>query len=72
LNSDADGVTLANNIWNLFLGGSSSTRPFGSAVLDGVDLDIEVGAPTGYAAFVNQIRMLSAGASKQCVFTFIF
>ncbi|KAJ7337723.1 glycoside hydrolase family 18 protein [Mycena albidolilacea] len=64
LNSDADGVTLANNIWNLFLGGSSSARPFGSAVLDGVDLDIEVGAPTGYAAFVNQIRMLSAGASK--------
>ncbi|KAJ6529109.1 glycoside hydrolase [Mycena vulgaris] len=64
LNSDADGVTLANNIWNLFLGGSSSKRPFGSAVLDGVDLDIEVGAPTGYAAFVNQIRMLSAGASK--------
>ncbi|KAJ6565036.1 glycoside hydrolase superfamily [Mycena vulgaris] len=64
LNSDADGVTLANNIWNLFLGGSSSERPFGSAVLDGVDLDIEVGAPTGYAAFVNQIRMLSAGASK--------
>ncbi|KAF7359868.1 Glycoside hydrolase family 18 protein [Mycena venus] len=64
LSSDAQGVAFANTIWNLFLGGSSSTRPFGSAVLDGVDLDIEVGAPTGYAAFATQIRTLSAGASK--------
>ncbi|KAJ7113572.1 glycoside hydrolase superfamily, partial [Mycena epipterygia] len=64
LYSDAQGVDFANTIWNLFLGGSSSTRPFGSAVLDGVDLDVEVGDPTGYAAFVSQIRALSAGASK--------
>ncbi|KAJ7244624.1 glycoside hydrolase superfamily [Mycena haematopus] len=62
--SDAQGTAFANTIWDLFLGGSSSTRPFGSAVLDGVDLDIEVGAPTGFAAFANQIRSLSAGASK--------
>jgi chitinase len=33
--SDAEGVAFANTVWNLFLGGSSSTRPFGSAVLDG-------------------------------------
>ncbi|KAJ7646128.1 glycoside hydrolase superfamily [Mycena rosella] len=64
LSSDAQGVAFANTIWDLFLGGSSSTRPFGTAVLDGVDLDIEVGSPTGYAAFVSQIRALSAGASK--------
>ncbi|KAJ7113405.1 glycoside hydrolase superfamily, partial [Mycena epipterygia] len=64
LSSDAQGIDFANTIWNLFLGGSSSTRPFGSAVLDGVDLDIEVGDPTGYAAFVSQIRALSAGAGK--------
>ena len=25
----------AVTVWNLFLGGSSSTRPFGNAVLDG-------------------------------------
>ncbi|KAJ7244644.1 glycoside hydrolase, partial [Mycena haematopus] len=62
--SDAQGTAFANTIWDLFLGGSSSTRPFGSAVLDGVDLDIEVGPPTGFAAFANQIRSLSAGASK--------
>ncbi|KAJ7642035.1 glycoside hydrolase superfamily [Roridomyces roridus] len=63
--SDAQGTAFANTVWNLFLGGTSSTRPFGSAILDGVDLDIEIGAPTGFAAFVNQIRALSAGANKQ-------
>ncbi|KAJ7239143.1 glycoside hydrolase family 18 protein [Mycena rebaudengoi] len=69
LTSDAEGVTFANNIWNLFLGGSSSTCPFGSVVLDGVDLDIEVGDPTGYAAFVNRIRALSASSSKHYYIT---
>lgn len=33
--SDAQGVQFADTVWNLFLGGSSSTRPFGDAVLDG-------------------------------------
>ncbi|TFK57492.1 class III chitinase [Heliocybe sulcata] len=61
---DSQGQAFADTIWNLFLGGSSSTRPFGSAVLDGVDLDIEGGSATGYAAFVNQIRSHANGASK--------
>lgn len=33
--SDAQGTAFADQIWNLFLGGTSSTRPFGGAVLDG-------------------------------------
>ena len=33
--SDTDAKTFAHTVWNLFLGGSSSTRPFGKAVLDG-------------------------------------
>ena len=33
--SDDQGETLADTVWDLFLGGSSSTRPFGDAVLDG-------------------------------------
>ncbi|KAF7312135.1 Glycoside hydrolase [Mycena indigotica] len=86
LTSDAQGVQFANTIWNLFLGGSSSTRPFGAAVLDGqvtilvltelsiftiirIDLDIEGGGPTGFAAFVTQIRTLSANASKKYYIT---
>ena len=28
-------AAFADQVWNLFLGGSSSTRPFGAAVLDG-------------------------------------
>jgi chitinase len=41
---DDQGTAFAETIWNLFLGGTSSTRPFGSAVLDGIDLDIEGGS----------------------------
>lgn len=74
--SDSQATSFAQTIWSLFLGGSSSTRPFGSAILDGVDLDIEGGGSTYYAAFVNEIRSLASGASKtyyvtaapQCVF----
>ena len=32
---DAQAQAFAKTVWNLFLGGSSSTRPFGDAVLDG-------------------------------------
>ncbi|KAI0058757.1 glycoside hydrolase [Artomyces pyxidatus] len=63
--SDSIAKSFADKIWNLFLGGSSSTRPFGKAVLDGVDLDIESGSPDHYAAFVNQIRAHATGASKR-------
>ncbi|PFH52902.1 carbohydrate-binding module family 5 protein [Amanita thiersii Skay4041] len=63
--SDAQAQTFADTIWNLFLGGSSSTRPFGNAVLDGIDLDIEGGGSTGFAAFVNRIRSHASGASKR-------
>ncbi|KAF8898407.1 class III chitinase [Infundibulicybe gibba] len=74
--SDSQATTFAQTIWDMFLGGSSSTRPFGSAVLDGVDLDIEGGGSASYATFVNKIRSLASGANKkyyitaapQCVF----
>jgi chitinase len=61
---DAQAEEFAQTVWDLFLGGDSDTRPFGDAILDGVDLDIEGGASTGYVAFVNKIRSLSDGASK--------
>ncbi|CAA7258783.1 unnamed protein product [Cyclocybe aegerita] len=74
--SDDQASNFAQTIWDMFLGGSSSTRPFGSAVLDGVDLDIEGGGSSHYDVFVNKIRSLASGASKkyyitaapQCVF----
>ena len=37
--NDEEGKDFAHMIWNLFLGGSSTTRPLDDAVLDGVDLE---------------------------------
>jgi len=57
--SDAQAVTFAGTIWDMFLGGNSTAlpKPFGEGViLDGVDLDIEGGTNVGYAAFVNELR----------------
>jgi chitinase len=36
---DAEAKDFAHTIWNLFLGGSSATRPLDDAILDGVDLE---------------------------------
>ncbi|KAK1230753.1 Chitinase 2 [Marasmius sp. AFHP31] len=65
--SDAQAEQFADTVWNLFLGGSSpSGRPFGNAVLDGIDLNLEGDVPsTGYVAFVNRIRSHADGASKK-------
>ncbi|KAK0204637.1 glycoside hydrolase family 18 protein [Desarmillaria ectypa] len=63
--SDSQAEQFAQTIWDLFLGGSSNTRPFGDAVLDGIDLDIEGGGSTGFVAFVNKIRSLASGANKK-------
>ncbi|KAH9937421.1 class III chitinase [Fomitopsis serialis] len=61
---DSEAESFADQIWNLFLGGSSDYRPFGSVVLDGVDLDIEGGSETGYAAFNTQLRTHFTSADK--------
>ncbi|CAM0141270.1 Chitinase 2 [Umbelopsis sp. WA50703] len=63
--SDSDATSFADELWNLFFGGSSSDRPFGAAVLDGIDLDIENGGSTGYVAFVNQLQTHFQAASKK-------
>ncbi|KAF8649840.1 hypothetical protein AX16_005603 [Volvariella volvacea WC 439] len=67
--SDSQARQFAKTIWDLFLGGRSSMRPFGDAILDGVDLDIESGSPAHYAAFVNELRSLSANADKRYYIT---
>jgi len=54
--SDSQAETFADTVWNLFGGGSSSTRPFDDAIIDGFDLDIEGGSTTGYTAFVNRLQ----------------
>jgi chitinase len=43
LSSTAEATNLASYLWDNFLGGTSSSRPLGDAVLDGIDFDIEAG-----------------------------
>ena len=43
LTSEGDARDVAAYLWNNYLGGSSSSRPLGDAVLDGIDFDIELG-----------------------------
>ncbi|KAI6165796.1 glycoside hydrolase superfamily [Pisolithus thermaeus] len=67
--NDSQAEAFAQTVWDLFLEGSSPDRPFGSAVLDGVDLDIESGNQTGYATFVTSLRALMDKGSKQYYIT---
>jgi len=62
--SDAQAVTFAHTVWNMFLGGSGAIRPFGNAIFDGVDLDIEGGSAVGYVAFINTLRAHFASGSR--------
>ncbi|KAI9110332.1 hypothetical protein K1719_018774 [Acacia pycnantha] len=41
LSSNADSKNVSDYLWNNFLGGSSSSRPLGDAILDGIDFYIE-------------------------------
>ncbi|KAH1115098.1 hypothetical protein J1N35_008476 [Gossypium stocksii] len=43
LTSAEDARQVATYLWNNFLGGTSSSRPLGDAILDGVNFDIEGG-----------------------------
>ncbi|PFH49205.1 glycoside hydrolase family 18 protein [Amanita thiersii Skay4041] len=62
---DSQAEGFAELIWNTFLGGKNDIRPFGSAILDGIDLDIESGNGAHYAAFVQRIRSLAQNDDKR-------
>ncbi|KAM7499738.1 hypothetical protein LguiA_024152 [Lonicera macranthoides] len=74
LSSPADATEVANYLWNNFLGGQSSNRPLGSAVLDGIDFDIESGSgqywddlARALSGFSSQ-RRVYLSAAPQCPF----
>ncbi len=67
--SDAQGEAFAQTMWDLFLGGSSPSRPFQRAVIDGIDLDIEGGSTTGYSAFVKELRSLMNASGRRYFIT---
>ncbi|KAL9539397.1 hypothetical protein MBANPS3_010287 [Mucor bainieri] len=54
--NDADAESFADTLWNIFGAGESDTRPFGDAIIDGFDLDIEGGGSTGYVAMIKRLR----------------
>ncbi|KAI8083176.1 glycoside hydrolase superfamily [Halteromyces radiatus] len=57
LNSGKDGKMWADQLWNTFGNGQvGNKRPFGKAVVDGFDLDIEAGSVEGYSTFVKTMR----------------
>ncbi|KAF8926842.1 glycoside hydrolase family 18 protein [Dissophora ornata] len=58
------GEAFAEKMWDLFLGGSSNTRPFGDAIVDGVDLDLEKGTNLGYVAFIQTLRKKFATSGR--------
>ncbi|XP_068709857.1 uncharacterized protein [Montipora foliosa] len=60
LGSTENAKKLAYYIWNMFLGGKEmqDRRPFLWAVMDGVDLNIEIGSHKYYPDFVREMRRL--------------
>ncbi|XP_022147474.1 acidic endochitinase-like [Momordica charantia] len=78
LSSSADARKVAIYLWNNFLGGniSSSSRPLGSVVLDGIDFDIEGGTTQHWdelARFLSEFghrsgKKVYLTAAPQCPF----
>ncbi|OWB73040.1 hypothetical protein B5S31_g2772 [[Candida] boidinii] len=75
--SDSVAEGFAETLWNMFGAGSATERPFGDAVIDGFDFDIENNISTGYAALATKLREYYAqdssknyyiSASPQCVY----
>jgi chitinase len=65
--SDSQAQSFAHTLWGMFFEGTAALRPFGSAVLDGVDLDVEGGSTVGYAAFVKTLRSLMSSGRKSYI-----
>ncbi|KAI9202678.1 glycoside hydrolase superfamily [Polychytrium aggregatum] len=61
LGSAGEATDFANRLWNTFLNGNVNdpTRPFGDAVFNGFDLDVENNLPNNYDAFAKAYRALA-------------
>ncbi|XP_054782587.1 G-type lectin S-receptor-like serine/threonine-protein kinase CES101 [Prosopis cineraria] len=66
--------SVSDYLWNTFLGGNSSSRPFGDAILDGVNFDIRYSTPywKDLALYLKShssaTRRVLLSASPQCRF----
>ena len=75
LSSTDDANQVATYLWNNFLGGKSSSRPLGDAILDGIDFDIEAGTDQYWddlarflSGYSNQGKKVYLTAAPQCPF----
>ncbi|KAL0718234.1 hypothetical protein Bca4012_067556 [Brassica carinata] len=75
IGSKEDAKVVADYLWNNFLGGKSSSRPLGDAVLDGIDFNIELGSPQHWdnlarflSKFGNRGRKVYLTGAPQCPF----
>ncbi|KAJ3695177.1 hypothetical protein LUZ60_000554 [Juncus effusus] len=64
LTSASDAQTVAQYLWNNYLSGSSSNRPLGSAILDGIDFDIELGGMSYYDQLAKYLSAYSTSSKK--------
>ncbi|XVE50273.1 hypothetical protein DITRI_Ditri01bG0149000 [Diplodiscus trichospermus] len=64
LNSSTDARQVATYLWNNFLGGQSSSRPLGDAVLNGIDFDIEGGTNQHWDDLARYLSRYSKSGKK--------
>ncbi|KAK9672544.1 hypothetical protein RND81_12G107200, partial [Saponaria officinalis] len=75
LSSASDAQQVADYLWNNFISGTSNSRPFGTAVLDGIDFDIEAGTNANWDVLAKALQGHSTpqkkvylSAAPQCPF----
>ncbi|WVZ68089.1 hypothetical protein U9M48_017079 [Paspalum notatum var. saurae] len=77
LSSEGDARDVAAYLWNNYLGGTSSSRPLGDAVLDGIDFDIELGGAKYWDSLARDLKNMGKNqggkgvllsAAPQCPF----
>ncbi|KAI0225296.1 Chitinase 2 [Massospora cicadina] len=56
---------VANDIWNMYMGGHHSMRPFHNATLDGINLNLESGNQNNYDVFLKTLRSRFNNADKE-------
>ncbi|KAF8037967.1 hypothetical protein BT93_B0728 [Corymbia citriodora subsp. variegata] len=64
VNSKQDAARIAAYLWNNFLGGNSSSRPLGDAVLNGIDFDVEGGSNAHFDDLATYLSEYSKRGNK--------
>eukprot|EP00884_Botryococcus_braunii_P012500 jgi/Botrbrau1/21250/Bobra.39_2s0044.1 len=59
----------ADQMWNLYMGGTSNKRPFGSAKIDGVDFDLEKGNGQYVVDFIDRLNGYYRSSGRDYWFT---